>query len=203
MGIGENLASIRKSLGKAKLVAVTKTRSVDEIRQAASFGVTDIGENRVDEAARKKHELEDLNLRWHMIGHLQRNKVREALAIFDMVQSVDSVRLAREISNRAGTPMPVLLEVNIGGEPQKHGFEPGMVGEVLAEVRTLPNVDVRGLMCMAPFVPAEQTRQYFARMRALFETLSLEILSMGMSNDYKVAVEEGATMVRIGTAIFK
>lgn len=209
------LARVRDSLPPhVTLVAVTKGRTLGQIACAIELGCRDLGENRVDEAAEKIPEFADVEgLRWHMIGHLQRNKAKRAAELFDMVQSVDSLRLAEALDRNClalEKRMPLLIEVNIGGEGQKHGVAPDEALALVKQVAQLPSLQLRGLMAMAPFIPAEQTRPYFKRMRALFDDIAaglkspdFTVLSMGMTSDYRIAVEEGSTMVRIGRAIFE
>ncbi len=209
------LARVRASLPPhVTLVAVTKGRTRGQIRKAVELGCRDLGENRVDEAAEKISEFADVEgLRWHMIGHLQRNKAKRAAELFDMVQSVDSLRLAEALDRHCSAldkRMPLLIEVNIGGEGQKHGVAPSEALALVTQVARLPSLQLRGLMAMAPFIPAEQTRPYFKRMRALFDDIAADlkspdftVLSMGMTSDYRIAVDEGSTMVRIGRAIFE
>jgi len=201
-----------------RLVAVTKSVGVDEICRVVECGVYDIGENRVADARAKKDALAGRlgrDVCWHMIGHLQSKKVKLAVEIFDVIQSVDSLRLCCEIDKRAGLlnkVMPVLLEVNVSGEVAKYGLRPEELVDSVERVSILPYVKVMGLMCMAPLSDdPEGLRPVFRRLR----DLSLEIgrqniagvdmscLSMGMSQDYEVAIEEGADMVRVGSAIFK
>lgn len=193
------------------LVCVTKGRSLDEIRAALDCGVPIVAENRVQEAAQKVPALPHTVI-WHLIGHLQRNKVKQAIKLFDMIHAVDSLRLAEEIEKRAAAAqdiMPVLIEVNIAGEESKFGVTPDEAPELAAIIDTMPNVDLAGLMTMAPFVDnAEQVRPVFRELRELRDRirhehgLELPDLSMGMTQDYEVAIEEGATMVRIGSAVF-
>ena len=213
--IAKGLARVRAALPPAvTLVAVTKGRTPAQIREATLFGCRDLGENRVDEAAEKIPLLGDVaGLRWHMIGHLQRNKARDAAALFHMVQSVDSLRLAEALEKHCaaiGKILPVLIEVNISGEEQKHGVSPEETHALVKGMMSSPHLKVSGFMAMAPFLPAEQTRPYFRRMASLFRDIKaalpspdFTVLSMGMSEDYPVAVEEGSTMVRIGRAIFE
>jgi len=195
------------------LVAITKTVERESIIEAIEAGVTCIGENRVQEAERKFGE--DLPpVEKHLVGHLQRNKVRKALPLFDMIQSVDSVRLAREISMQctaAGTVAQALVEVNSSGEETKFGLEPDEVVETVEEMADLPGVRILGLMTVGAFLPdPEDVRPCFRQLRELRNTIeervipgvSMEHLSMGMTNDYEVAIEEGATIVRVGRAIF-
>ncbi len=223
--IWERIASAATRAGRdpanVKLVAVTKNRPPEAVRAAYACGVRDVGENRVYEALEKQAALADLrDLRWHMIGHVQRRKARDVVGRFVLVHSVDSVRLARELDKRAAranvSRVDVLLEVNVSGEPTKYGFrvvtpeDEGPFLEAVAEILSLPRLQVHGLMTMAPLVAdPEETRLYFVALRRLRDRLTEEFpeedwsqLSMGMSNDFEVAVEEGATIVRIGTAVF-
>ncbi len=201
--IRENLAGLGIP-SNVKLIAVTKTRTVEEIKEAIISGITCIGENRVQEANEKFSLLPKVEK--HMIGGLQTNKVRLAVELFDMIQSVDSLKLAREIDKRCediGKVMPVLVEVNIGEESNKHGIKLKDVGSFVKEISQLKNISVQGLMCVAPLVSPEEARPYFKKMKQSFDSINgLKWLSMGMSNDYKTAIEEGSNMVRIGTAIF-
>lgn len=200
-----------------RVVAITKGHPVETLLTALDAGLEDIGENRVQEARGKFAEaqsaLTSRPVRRHLVGHLQRNKVRVALDLFDWIQSVDSVRLARAISSRVieAKPVPVLIEVNVSREVQKHGFAPEEAVERTLEIAELPGLEVRGAMAMAPWTDEESVlRAAFVSGRTVFEDLRREMgaearidtLSMGMSNDYAVAVEEGATMVRLGTALF-
>jgi PLP dependent protein len=187
------------------LIAVTKGFLPNEIRQAAAAGARHFGENRVQEAEKKRPELEDLppDVTWHMIGHLQTNKVKTALNLFAIIHSVDSLRLAETISRRASAPVPVFLEVNVAGDATKYGFTLEELPRQYEKIAQLPNLDVRGLMTVAPMVTdPQQTRPVFRRLRQEAESLGLKELSMGMTDDFEVAVEEGATHVRIGRAIF-
>ncbi len=187
-----------------KLIAVTKTRTIEEIQEAIKAGVMCVGENKVHEAKQKFPFLQ--NVEKHMIGHLQTNKVKSAVEIFDMIQSVDSVRLAEEIDKRCkaiNKVMPVLVEVNIGNEGNKEGIRLEYAKSFINEISQFRNIRAEGLMCVAPFAEPEKTRPYFKRMKETFDSIgNLKWLSMGMSNDYKVAIEEGSNMVRVGTAIF-
>jgi len=189
------------------IVAVTKGFPPEAVREGAAAGLSQFGENRVQEAQAKLPMLAGLAPRptWHMVGHLQTNKVKTALGLFDIIQSVDSLHLAQEIGRRApqSVRVPVLLEVNVAGEAAKFGFSPDELPARAAEVRALPGLDVRGLMTVAPLVAnAEAARPVFRRLREMGESLGLRELSMGMTDDFAVAVEEGATIVRIGRAIF-
>ncbi|MEK7874050.1 MAG: YggS family pyridoxal phosphate-dependent enzyme [Chloroflexota bacterium] len=195
------------------LVAVTKTIAPPDIERAFRLGVRHFGENRVQEAEGKIAALAHLrpHITWHMVGHLQSNKARMAVLLFDMVQSVDSFSLAQELSRRAakprghGTrPLPILLEVNVAGEASKSGFSPDAVAEAVQSVARLPNLELRGLMTVAPLAADPETvRPAFRRLRELRDALGLRELSMGMTDDFEVAIEEGATMVRIGRALFR
>ncbi len=217
--VTERLAAATARSGRppeaARLVAVTKTVGPEAIRVLAEAGHRDVGENRAQALRERAAELADLGLRWHMIGHLQRNKVKVVVPQAVMIHSVDSVRLAREIAKRAeaaNARPPVLLEVNVSGEEAKWGVAPGEAQAVAEEVAALESVDLVGLMTMAPFVEeAETVRPVFAGLRDLMDRLNrtaalpqpLAELSMGMTSDYEVAAEEGATMVRVGTALFR
>jgi len=194
------------------LVAATKQRSIEEIREAYIAGIKIVGENYVQEALSKYEKIE--GLQWHMIGHLQRNKVKDAIKIFDCIQSVDSVRLAKEINDqceKVSRIMPILIQINIGEEESKHGLCPDNVYEIVSQIAKFPNLQIDGLMTMEPyFDDPEKARPYFACMKRIFDDLkarniyntNMKILSMGMSNSYKVAIEEGSNMVRIGTKLF-
>lgn len=191
-----------------RLIAVTKTMPAELCAAAVASGVVDLGENRVQEGLAKAAELDGgvqvgARPRWHLLGHLQTNKVRPAVATFGMIQSIDSVRLAEAISRATGGTVAVLLEVNVAGEAAKFGFAPEDVGAAFERIAGLRHIDVRGLMTVAPQVEdAEDVRPVFRRLRELAMALRLPELSMGMTGDFEVAVEEGATMVRIGRALF-
>jgi pyridoxal phosphate enzyme (YggS family) len=187
------------------LIAVSKTMEVERVRLAIAAGVAALGENRVQEA---KEKIEALGrpVPWHLIGSLQTNKARDAARLFDWIHSVDRLDLAQELSRRAHgaeRPLDVLLQVNLGDEPQKGGVAPAELKRLHEMVAGLPNLRVRGLMAIPPATEQpEQARPYFRRLRELRDELALEHCSMGMSADFEVAIEEGATMVRVGTAIF-
>ena len=198
-----------------RLIAVTKSVPVERIRPAVDAGVRICGENRLQEALLKIDALGSRpGLRWHFIGRLQRRKVKTVVGTFDMIHSVDSMELAAEIDRRAGEAgirQDLLLEINVGREATKTGFSPGEAADAVAALDAMPNVTVKGLMAIPPPGPdAEASRPYFLTMRELARSLAstrltrvrMEELSMGMSLDFEVAVEEGATMVRIGAAIF-
>ncbi len=187
------------------IVAVTKGLAAQAIEAALEAGIRHIGENRVQEAGGKIAHLSASGLRptWHMVGHLQRNKVKTAVEIFDIIHSIDSLRLAQALSSHAQNTIPVLLQVNVSGEGTKSGFSIAGLPEAVAEITCLPNLAVKGLMTIAPLVSdPEEVRPIFRKLRELRDSLGLEHLSMGMTDDFEVAVEEGATMVRIGRAIF-
>jgi len=187
------------------LIAVSKTMEVERVRSAIAAGVAALGENRVQEA---KEKIEALGhaVPWHLIGALQTNKAKDAAHLFDWIHSVDRLDLARELDRRAralGRTVNALLEVNVGEEPQKSGARPDEIKAMLDAIASLTAVRIRGLMAIPPAAPDPSlTRPYFRRLRELRDQAGLEHLSMGMSADYEVAVEEGATMVRVGTAIF-
>ncbi|MGA2286277.1 MAG: YggS family pyridoxal phosphate-dependent enzyme [Dehalococcoidia bacterium] len=194
-----------RSPADVTVVSVSKGFPVDAVVAAWEAGLRDVGENRVQEAAAKLPAAiaRGAAFRRHLVGHLQTNKVKTALDLFDIIQSVDSLRLAEAISRTAAKPVSVLLEVNVAGEASKYGLKPDDVPQTLERIRSLPNIDVVGLMTVAPAASdAEQVRPAFRRLREMAETLGLAELSMGMSDDFEVAVEEGATMIRIGRAIF-
>ena len=187
------------------LIAVSKTFPPAAIAAAVAAGARDIGENRVQEAEGKRAALDTTGVRpvWHLIGHLQTNKVKTALQVFDILHSVDSLRLAEALSRHATAPIDVLLEVNVGGEASKFGFAPEETLRAVEQVVRLPNLRPRGLMTVAPAVDnPEDVRPVFRRLRELRDAAGLVELSMGMTHDFEVAIEEGATMVRVGRAIF-
>ena len=205
--VRERIASACKRSGRAPdevtLIAVTKGFGPDAVREAMAAGVRDLGENRVQEAQAKIPALANVDATWHMIGHLQTNKVKTALHLFAIIQSVDSLHVAQEISRRALREVPVFLEVNISSEPTKHGLSLEELPGRYQAIAGLPNLDVRGLMTVAPVVPRpEDARPVFQRLRREAEQLGLSALSMGMTDDFEVAIEEGATHVRVGRAIF-
>jgi len=193
------------------LVAVSKTFPAETIEEALAAGVTDLGENRVQET-KEKRELVAAPARWHLIGHLQSNKAKEAARLFDMIESVDSVDLALKLAREAGKlgkRLEILLQVNVGDEAQKSGVTFDSTRTVAQELLSIPSLGLRGLMTIPPVGSAVETREHFHRMRILFEELrhefatdSFDQLSMGMSDDFEIAIEEGATIVRIGRAIF-
>lgn len=187
------------------IIAVTKGFGPEAVREAVAAGVRDIGENRVQEAEAKRSALADLpgDVRWHMIGHLQTNKVRTALTLFDTIHSVDSVHLAEAISKRAPAPVPAFLEVNVAGEATKTGFSLQELPDAYAAIAPMPGLQLRGMMTVAPISASpEDARPVFRALAAGARRFGLEELSMGMSDDYEVAVEEGATHVRLGRALF-
>jgi pyridoxal phosphate enzyme (YggS family) len=209
-GIGNTVSGMHGD-GVA-LVAVTKTVGAEETDLVIELGATDIGENRVLEATSKFEQMKQTNCRKHFIGHLQRNKARQVVAGFDFIHSVDSLRLGKELhkeAERIGKQLPVLLQVNVAGEEQKHGFEPNAVEAALEVLCGYENLQIEGIMTMAPFVQsAEETRPVFAGLRELRDGLiekypGLKHLSMGMTQDFEIAIEEGATMVRVGSALFE
>jgi hypothetical protein len=187
------------------LIAVTKGFGPDAVIAAVDAGIRDIGENRVQEAQAKREALPALpaGVRWHMIGHLQTNKVNSVAGLFDIIHSVDSIRLAEAISRRVPQPMPVFLEVNVAAEPTKSGLPLAELSSAHAAVSGLPNIDLRGLMTVAPIADSpEDVRPVFRRLADEARRLNLRELSMGMSDDFEVAIEEGATHVRLGRALF-
>jgi pyridoxal phosphate enzyme (YggS family) len=186
-----------------KLIAVTKTVSPDNIRQAAACGILDVGENRLQEALPKRDALVDLGLTWHFIGHLQTNKAKKVVENFDWVQCVDRVELAAKLNQAASKVFPVLIEVKLHEEPNKAGIDEHELASLVEQFRQYERLQLRGLMAIPPVVEdPEDARPYFRRLRELAQRFGLVDLSMGMSHDFEVAIDEGATMVRIGTALF-
>jgi pyridoxal phosphate enzyme (YggS family) len=214
--IEANLEQVRRRIAQAcqragrspeevTIVAVTKGVTTTAIQAAFQASVRHFGESRVQEAQAKREQLLGLEPRptWHLLGHLQTNKIGAALRLFDIIHSVDSIRLAEAISQHVQGKIPILLEVNIAGEATKGGFLPNQLEIVFQEIGRLPGLEVKGLMTVAPQSDsAEAVRPSFREMRRLAEALGLAELSMGMSDDFEVAVEEGATMVRLGRIIF-
>jgi hypothetical protein len=223
--IRANLESIRRRMAAAaersgrapesvRLVAVTKTVGLDEIRALHDLGVRDFGESRVLEALRRIRALNELGARWHMIGHIQTNKANKAIGAFDLIHSLDSVRLAEALdaaAMRREAQVPALVEVNVSGEPTKSGFAPGELGPALERIGGMKSLRVDGLMTLAPIAAdPQQTRPVFAQLRALRDRfaravpgIELRLLSMGMTQDFEVAVEEGADLIRVGQALFR
>ena len=221
VSVADNLARVREQLaeaaakngrdpGEIELVAITKTHPAEKVREAIEAGQTLFGESRVQEARAKIPELPS-KLRWHFVGHLQKNKIRHALPLFEMIHSVDSFGLAQDmnrIAEEEGMHSRVLLEVNVAGEGSKFGFAPDKLREQMEELLALPRLSIEGLMCLPPLAEeAEASRKYFVQLRELRDSLEKELdlklpqLSMGMTQDFPTAVEEGATLVRVGTAI--
>jgi pyridoxal phosphate enzyme (YggS family) len=222
--LAENIARVRERIAEAAhragrdpaevtLVAVSKTKPVELVEVAYNLGVTDFGENRVQEALPKIAHFHPLGLRWHLIGHLQSNKAGKVVEPFFCIHSVDSLHLAQRLSRyaqEAGKRLSILLQVNVAGEASKEGMAPGEVPELARQVAALPALAIEGLMTIAPLVEnPEEVRPVFRELRRLRDRLRAEItasdwkhLSMGMTDDYEVAIEEGATIVRVGRAIF-
>lgn len=214
--VRERIAAAQQRSGRTApvtLVAVTKTHPPELVRAAREAGVGDVGENRAGELERKVNHVGRDGFRWHFIGHLQRNKVAQALPLFDLMHSVDSLRLARALSERAigeGLKPRVLVQINAAGEASKYGFAAAGAVPMIRSICELPGVQVEGLMTMAPFTDDEALlRRTFRTAKELFDEAARDVpgfrpvqLSMGMSNDYEIAVEEGSTMVRIGSALF-
>lgn len=222
--IQENLREVKDRVAQAAiksgrqpeditLIAVTKTLPVDVINAAIGFGVADIGENKVQEVMDKYDQVIG-GPKWHLIGHLQTNKVKYIIDKVSLIHSVDSFRLAEEISKRAekaGLIMEILVQVNVAEESTKFGLSVEEVSELVEAISVLPGIRIKGLMTIAPFIDDEtELRKYFSQMKEIFETLKktmynkadMTYLSMGMTNDYELAIEEGANMVRIGTGLF-
>lgn len=222
MDLAGNIAQVQQRIAAAcaragrdpssvTLLAVTKSHPPEIVRAAAQCGLTLFGENKVQEA-KAKIPLCPGRVRWHMIGHLQTNKVRDAVQLFEMIQSVDSLHLAQEINKRAeqaAKTLPVLLEINIVGEASKFGYQPAQLLQDLNHLNALPRLEIHGLMTVPPWSPvAERARPAFQKLRELKTRcedilgVPLPHLSMGMTGDFEVAIEEGATLVRVGTALF-
>lgn len=222
--VKDNLETINKKIKEAalkvnrdpqeiKLVAVTKTATLEQIKEAINEGVKIIGENKVQEA-KGKYQVLTKEVKWHLIGHLQTNKVKYAVEIFDLIHSVDSIKLAKEIDKRSvqfKKTIDVLIEVNISGEETKYGYNPEKVEAFLKEISEFSGIRIRGLMTIAPISKnKEEVRPYFRRLRELSErirdknikNIKMDYLSMGMTDDFEIAIEEGANMVRIGRGIF-
>jgi pyridoxal phosphate enzyme (YggS family) len=222
MSIADNLKDIKDRItaaseragrdpGKVKLVAVSKTVPAELVEEALLGGADMLGENYVQEARHKIAKIGRDRAQWHFIGHLQKNKAKYAVDLFDMVHSVDSVALAAELDKRAGKKgllLPVLVQVNISGEDSKSGIDPDSVAGLVSEVSQMPNLSLKGLMTMPPYLPPEEARPYFVALRELRDSLERRLnielpeLSMGMTGDFEAAIEEGATLVRVGTGIF-
>ncbi len=222
MSIAANIAAIRTRMaaacdrsgrapGQVKLLAVSKGQPVAAIEEAAQSGLLVFAESKVQEA-RAKIPLCNGSLGWHMIGHLQTNKCRDAVQLFSMIQSVDSLHLAEEINRRceqAARTMPILLEVNVAGEASKYGYAPAGLLDEIEAINDLPRIEIHGLMTIAPYAASpEKARPFFRQLRELKQECEgrlgapLGELSMGMTGDYEVAIEEGSTMVRVGTGLF-
>jgi len=225
MEIAKNLAEVKRRIrdsatkagrnpGEIKLVAVSKTVEVKRILEAINAGVTILGENRVQEAAKKIQDLEfkiQRSVEWHLVGHLQKNKAKVAVQLFDLIHSVDSVELAERLNkyaSQAGKRQRILIQVKLSEEETKHGIPEEKLKELIERIKSLNHLCLEGLMTLPPyFENPEEVRPYFQRLRELRDEMEeqgykLPELSMGMSHDFEIAIEEGATMVRIGTAIF-
>ena len=212
--INKSVIEIKNSLpAGVLLVAAAKTRSPEEVQSVIDAGIKILGYNYLQEAERM-HQIIGNTVQWHMIGHLQRNKVKDAVNLFDMIETIDSVKLAEEVNKRCAAIekiMPVLIEVNSGKELNKTGVLPENVDELIRQISSFPNIHVQGLMTMGPiFGNPEDARPYFKTTKLAFDRINLagipnvemRYLSMGMSNSYKIAIEEGANIVRIGTKLF-
>ncbi|KAF0133901.1 MAG: alanine racemase domain protein [Candidatus Saganbacteria bacterium] len=211
MTISQNIAKVREKAGLARIIAVTKNVEIPKIFEAIEAGITDVGENKVQEAAGKYDAIKSKypQIKWHLIGHLQTNKVKAALKIFDVIQSVDSIGLATEINKRAEKEIEIFIEVNTSQETSKFGIKPELTVDLVKEISKLSNLRITGLMTMGPLTDdAEKIKASFKKLRELRDNLQLsgyvEIkhLSMGMSDDYSFAIEEGSDIIRVGRAIF-
>lgn len=205
-------ARLNKNPDLITIVGISKNRTVEQLKDLIESGIADVGENKVQEALLKYNQL--TTVKWHMAGHLQTNKVKDAVKIFDLIHSVDSVYLAAEINKQAGRinkVQDILVEVNTSGETAKYGFKPDKTASAVKEIAKLGNINIKGLMTVAPIVDnPEQARPFFKLLRELsgqINTLhitpyTLNILSMGMTDDFEIAIEEGANMVRLGRVLF-
>jgi len=197
-------ARVGRSRGEVTLVAVSKTFPAEFVDEAIAAGIAEVGENRVQEAREKKPLVRGV-ARWHFIGHLQTNKAKDAVKLFDVIQAVDSLELAEKLAHVAdghGKRQEVMLQVNVGDEPQKSGIARGDVESVVRQASALTSLRVIGLMAIPPIGTADESRSYFRELRSMRDALGLEHLSMGMSEDFEAAIEEGSTIVRVGRAIF-
>ncbi len=215
--IEENICKACKKANRSRdevtLIAVSKTKPVSDLQAVYDLNIRDFGENKVQELKDKIEVMPD-DIKWHMIGHLQRNKVKYIIGKVELIHSVDSLRLAEEISKQAvknNVTANILVEINIGDEDSKFGIKADDVISLVRDIALLPNISIKGLMCVAPYVvDSEENRPLFHKIKDLsvdimaenIDNVSMSILSMGMSNDYQVAIEEGATMVRIGSNLF-
>ena len=215
--IEENILKACAKAGRDRsevtLIAVSKTKPLEDLQAVYDLNIRDFGENKVQELTGKIEDMPD-DIRWHMIGHLQRNKVKYIVDKVELIHSVDSLRLAEEISKQAvkkDVNVNILVEINIGDEESKFGISADNVKELVRDIAKLDNVNIQGLMCVAPYVvDSEENRAFFHKIKDLsvdimkenIDNVNMNVLSMGMSNDYQVAIEEGATMVRIGSNLF-
>jgi len=220
--IAENVKNIHQRIATASrrvhrnpeeitIIAVTKTFGIEEIKEVVQAGIYDIGENYVQELRQKLEEVPDKKIKWHFIGHLQSNKIKYIVHWIHMIHAVDSLTLGEQLSKwsiKVNRALDILVEVNTTGEESKFGVSPDNTAKLVKDLSKLPNIHLKGLMTMGPFLPdPEDSRPAFRTLRQLKESLEadglmLPVLSMGMTNDFEVAIEEGATMVRLGTAIF-
>ena len=217
LAIEENICKACEKAGRERsevtLIAVSKTKPLEDLQAVYDLNIRDFGENKVQELTGKIENMPN-DIRWHMIGHLQRNKVKYIVDKVELIHSVDSLRLAEEISRQAvkkNVIANILVEINIGEEESKFGISAENVKELVKDIAKLDNISIKGLMCVAPYVvDSEENRPFFHKIKDLsvdimkenIDNVSMNVLSMGMSNDYQVAIEEGATMVRIGSNLF-
>jgi pyridoxal phosphate enzyme (YggS family) len=215
VSIRDDLAAVERRIAEAcaragrrreevTLIAVSKTKPAAMLDEAIAAGVTELGENRVQEA-RDKKPLVRGSARWHLIGHLQSNKAKDAVRLFDVIQTIDTSELAEKVARAAaaaGKVQDILIEVNIGLEPQKSGVHPAEIDVLVAAIDDLEHLRLLGVMAIPPAGVPEETRRYFRQLRLLRDHLGLEHVSMGMTDDFETAIEEGATIIRVGRAIF-
>ena len=211
--ISQNIQKIEKEIPNINIAGVSKTKPVSDIKEAIESGIKIIGENKIQESEEKYRQLKDVfkknNVKFHFIGHLQSNKAKQAVEMFDMIQTVDTLKIAKKINKYAKKiekKQDILVEVNIGNEPQKYGIKPDKTKEFIEKIKDFENINIRGLMCIPPY--DKNPVPYFKKMKQLFDEIKsvqkndFDTLSMGMSSDYKLAVKHGSNMVRIGTKIF-
>jgi PLP dependent protein len=198
LDLAEEISEIKKDI---KICCVTKYSSPEEINIIIGLGAKIIGENKIQDAIKKIPKINPVEK--HFIGHLQSNKVKKAIELFDVIQTIDSLKIAKKINKLTEKEFPIMIQVNIGKDKQKKGFLEEDLDTAIKEIKKLPKLKILGLMTIIPKTNEEKTRDYFRRMKKLNDSFEFKELSMGMSQDYKIAIEEGATIIRIGSAIFK
>ncbi|MCP4632596.1 MAG: YggS family pyridoxal phosphate-dependent enzyme [candidate division Zixibacteria bacterium] len=215
--VKEKISNVCRRIGidenNITIVAITKTHTIDVVKTVIDCGIKDVGESRIQEAETKIETVRKLGVNYHFVGHLQSNKVRKAVEMFDLIHSVDSVKIAKVISDeskKAGRRMKLLLQLNCSGEASKSGFQPDEIVDTAGEISEFEGIEIKGIMTIGPWVEDEgmirddfrMTKKKFDEVKSKFPKLALEYLSMGMSGDYQIAIEEGANMIRLGTVLF-